>query len=448
MRGLDTEHLEDVEDNREAVQFSVLLSQSAPEMWTHEFDAAYKQTPYTLKPPVRVEGDRLKVIFLPRYAGELNAFVNFLALIVRRANDELRRTVEMHTSSTQEQQKAAVSRGPAPRGSAVRERRQRMTVYISPEMEAIRPRIDAVIFDMDGVLLDISRSIRVVNCLAVAFYLREVLKWPAPDDLITSADIEMFKHAGGFNDDWDLTYALVLHYIAKGHENPDASPETLNVIQPKLARYASQIKERGGGLKAAEKIYLEHLSDDDLLAVEKDYRKKVIRQVFEELLAGEYTERLYGRTRQWYHGRGYINDDKVLIDLARIPKDRKLGVQTGRTWEEAWLGMEFTRLHGLIPDEHVVTKRDKFDKPHPGGLALLAERLGFENAIYIGDTLDDLRTVRAFNKLGRKEKLLGRARADRPGRRGERENISAGGAGRAVSRCQRRAGLAGRMIYA
>ena len=275
-----------------------------------------------------------------------------------------------------------------------------MTLYATPELEAMRPHINAVIFDMDGVLLDISQSIRVVNCLAVPFYLREVLGWPAPDDLITSADIEAFKHAGGFNDDWELTYALVLHYLAKEHENPDASPATLNVLQPSLARFAHHIKERGGGLKAAEAIYFEHLTADDRLAIEKYYRKPAIRQCFEELLAGEYTERLYGRPVEYYRGPGYINQDRPLIDPSRVPQDKKLGVQTGRTWEEAWLGMEFTRLHGLIPDEHVVTKRDKFHKPDPGGLALLARRLAFTHALYIGDTLDDLRTVRNFNVLG------------------------------------------------
>jgi len=275
-----------------------------------------------------------------------------------------------------------------------------MTLYATPELDAIRTQIDAIIFDMDGVLLDISQSIRVVNCLAVPFYLREVLGWPAPDDLITSADIEVFKHAGGFNDDWELTYALVLHYLAKEHENPHATPATLNVLQPNLARFAHQIKERGGGLKAAEAIYFEHLTADDTLAIEKYYRKPAIRQCFEELLAGEYTQRLYGRRPQYYHGRGYINQDRPLIDPARIPKGKKLGVQTGRTWEEAWLGMEFSRLHGLIPDEHVVTKRDKFHKPNPGGLVLLAKRLEFTHALYIGDTLDDLRTVRNFNALG------------------------------------------------
>jgi len=44
-----------------------------------------------------------------------------------------------------------------------------------------------------------------------------------------------------------------------------------------------------------------------------------------------------------------------------------------------------------------VTKSDGFQKPQPGGLAKLAERMGFSNALYIGDALDDLRTVKNFN---------------------------------------------------
>ena len=273
-------------------------------------------------------------------------------------------------------------------------------MHITPEAEALRPQIDAVIFDMDGVLLDITQSIRRVNCLAVPFYLRTHMGWPTPDDLLTSDDIERFKNAGGFNDDWDLTYALVLHYLTKGHENPDAAPETLNVLQPNLARYAARIKERGGWLRSAEAVCLEKMSTEDRIAIESHYRKPIIRQCFEELYAGDRCEALYGYAPTLYDGPGFYKFDRPLLDTAHLPANKILGVQTGRTYEEAKLGLELCGLQNAISEQSLITKRDGFHKPEPGGLQLLAERLGFTCALYIGDTGDDLRTVQNFNAGG------------------------------------------------
>ncbi len=106
LREIDLQHLENVEDNREAVEFLVRLTSVPSDAWVQEFDQAYLQTPYTLKPPVHVRGDTLRVIYLPRYAGELQGFFRFLGLIVRRSNQETHKTEEMHTSNVQERAKA------------------------------------------------------------------------------------------------------------------------------------------------------------------------------------------------------------------------------------------------------------------------------------------------------------------------------------------------------
>jgi len=105
LREIDTEHLANVEDNREAVEFQVCLNAAPNDIWQHEFEQTYKQTPYTLKPPIRLDGDTLHVIFLPCYVQELPGFFKFLAMIMRRANQEAHVTDEMHTSSAQERQK-------------------------------------------------------------------------------------------------------------------------------------------------------------------------------------------------------------------------------------------------------------------------------------------------------------------------------------------------------
>ena len=106
MQEIDTQHLVSIEDNHEAIEFGVRLSAAPNEVWRQEFEQVYHQTPYTLKPPVRVEGDALRIVFLHRYASEVQGFLQYLALIVDRANNETHLTEEMHLSSAQEQYKA------------------------------------------------------------------------------------------------------------------------------------------------------------------------------------------------------------------------------------------------------------------------------------------------------------------------------------------------------
>jgi len=106
LREIDMKNLVSIEDNREAIEFGVLLSDTPSEVWIQEFEQVYLQTPYTLKPPVRVEGSAMRIVFLHRYSGELQGFLQFLALIVERANYETQRTEELHLSSTQERYKA------------------------------------------------------------------------------------------------------------------------------------------------------------------------------------------------------------------------------------------------------------------------------------------------------------------------------------------------------
>ena len=106
LRSIDYDHLEDVEDNPEAVLFRVALSQQPSEIWVQEMEQAYRATPYQIKPPMQVVEDHLEVVFLPRYASELPGFFRFLALMAQRANEEARRTEEIHAAGSADRHKA------------------------------------------------------------------------------------------------------------------------------------------------------------------------------------------------------------------------------------------------------------------------------------------------------------------------------------------------------
>ena len=62
------------------------------------------------------------------------------------------------------------------------------------------PRFKTLLFDMDGVLVDVSRSYRrAIEETVIHFTGREVL----------SGVVQRYKNLGGFNDDWKLTHAII-----------------------------------------------------------------------------------------------------------------------------------------------------------------------------------------------------------------------------------------------
>ncbi len=60
---------------------------------------------------------------------------------------------------------------------------------------------EAVLFDMDGVLVDVDMSYRMAIKKTAELFVKEE---------ITFEEIQKYKDKGGFNDDWDLTEAIIL----------------------------------------------------------------------------------------------------------------------------------------------------------------------------------------------------------------------------------------------
>ncbi|HLA22483.1 MAG TPA: phosphatase, partial [Nitrosopumilaceae archaeon] len=73
--------------------------------------------------------------------------------------------------------------------------------------------LDAIIFDCDGVLIDITNSYDLAIKKTVDFVLKEMSKIDLPN-IVTTQMIEGFKATGGFNDEVDVTYSLILSIVA------------------------------------------------------------------------------------------------------------------------------------------------------------------------------------------------------------------------------------------
>ena len=72
--------------------------------------------------------------------------------------------------------------------------------------------IDSVIFDCDGVLIDVTKSYDTTINKTISYILKEIFDISIENPL-TNEMFVGFKSTGGFNDEVDITYVGILCYI-------------------------------------------------------------------------------------------------------------------------------------------------------------------------------------------------------------------------------------------
>ncbi|WP_137289399.1 TIGR01548 family HAD-type hydrolase [Natronorubrum halophilum] len=241
---------------------------------------------------------------------------------------------------------------------------------------------DAVVLDIDGVLVDVADSYR----RAIVESIDHVY-----DRTIRKADIQRFKDAGGFNNDWELTYAAALYVLAtsEGYGNS-------------IADFTDDIASRGGGLEAAEAVVRDELGARATQRVTGRWDRERLRDVFQQLYLGADLYRGLEGGEPDIETRGFIHDEPVLLEEStreHLVEGYDVGVLTGRPEAEAEIALERVGLEDAIPLEHRFTMDDwEEGKPHPRALTTLAERFSASAVVFVGDTLDDIRTATNANE--------------------------------------------------
>lgn len=271
-------------------------------------------------------------------------------------------------------------------------------IYVKQEYLKILPQVDALLFDVDGVILDVSGSFRVTIVETVQLYATNFLKWENTGQLLELNEIDLFKMAGGFNSDWDLTCTAVAFLVAKHCQSGATDTATIRAQEPSWQEYTTEIKRLGGGLVNAEKYLLEMLTPTQRRNFAVILNPKLVTQLFQEMYAGEEDcFSLYGFHPQYLHDEGLYKNEKVLLDAKLIPSKMKVGLLTGRTSSETRLAM---RIAGLdFAEDTWVTEDHGLRKPDGRAIAKLHESLKFKFGIFVGDTMDDLSVIKNYREL-------------------------------------------------
>ena len=267
-------------------------------------------------------------------------------------------------------------------------------------------RVRAVIFDVDGVLLDARPSYHAAAeegaRRAVAIALGEQRARALPFD--RAAEIARFKAAGGFNDDWEMSRAIahLLLLRARGGEVPT------------LAEVLASTGSRGvtGLVQAYGAAATQGLSPAAHAALEPGWFSRVCGALYAGVLD---CKQVYGfdarevlpeaPERGFYERETPLCDPKV---LAEVEARWTLALFTGRYPAEAELALRVLRL-AVNPRIRWTADGVRPRKPDPTGLIWLCEDLlekkkrgtpQAETALFLGDTADDQAAAKAAQDAG------------------------------------------------
>jgi HAD superfamily hydrolase (TIGR01548 family) len=279
-----------------------------------------------------------------------------------------------------------------------------------------------VVFDMDGVLINVSGSYReAVRKTARLFFAGAEDFDALPDPLFPLADLAGLKQTGGLNNDWDLT-ALTLHLLFAKVKTP-ASPSAEDASAYEETIRNCNVSDLAVFLNVSPRPLMDLLNrcgrrNEPL--VTRCYQGdvgtgNVIKRIFQEIYLGPSLfrkhydlEPLFCTEEGLIHGETLLIDPALLADLAR---NHILAIATGRPQAEADFPLDRFDLRRYF--QVVITLDDStreeerllresgtavsLKKPDPYMLDRIPRLIGrpFSGCYYLGDMPDDMQAAGA-----------------------------------------------------
>src|SRR5579863_6408204 len=262
------------------------------------------------------------------------------------------------------------------------------TVWKRPGLHFPQP-FDTIFFDVDGVLIRTTDSFRATD-IAVAEYVTGAihgLDWGQREgkQLITLEDVNAFKQAGGYNNDWDMCYLLAALSTARLREWQGTPLAERGSYEWAALSRAANKEGRGGATWV-----------NDVIPATARLDYGLIGDLYHEYYWGadEYAKRFGHTPRYLPAAPGFVHRETMLY-TADFPAQlrhagiRHLGLITGRVGPEVDSALERMEAYSNERWWDVVISADQSPKPDPQALRLAIEAVHAVGGIYIGDTADD-----------------------------------------------------------
>ena len=261
--------------------------------------------------------------------------------------------------------------------------------------------IDYIIFDIDGVLIDVKKSYNEAIKNTVQFVVRNLIKKDLKD-LITDQIILKFRKTGGFNNDTDTSYAIILALLSyQDLQNANLEKFLIDVAEHADETGIDSVEKYIKKL-TSNKTFPNYLKNIDKILDYLNYPGKVgdsiVSTVFDEFFYGqELFLKRYKIKSKHYFGKPLIENDRIVITDNTIRKlierfNSKIAMVSGRSKIAAAYALDNNFY--LLNEKNSIFLEDedrKFAKPNPYGLKKVINKINTRNDIlYCGDSVEDL----------------------------------------------------------
>ena len=272
-------------------------------------------------------------------------------------------------------------------------------IFISDDISQKIQKFDSIIFDCDGVLVDIRNSYDYAINKTISAIIKELFN-DEIGDVVTSKIHFGLKSVGGFNDEVAVVYAIVMTLAASKKSGIEFEKLIIDVIA----------NANESGINSIDDYFKDQNIDLMKIKSKLDYEnsRKIsyIHRIFNQLF---YGPKLY---EEIFNEKSQFNDEP-LIDLDDIVLDNnlmfklknrfgtKISTVTGRgKFAFSYSMKNFLEKFDIENSVFLEDRPLELAKPNPDSLIESISKINSNCSLYIGDSMEDLLMVQKCREQG------------------------------------------------
>ena len=272
-------------------------------------------------------------------------------------------------------------------------------LFVSDKITQKIQKFDSIIFDCDGVLVDIRNSYDTAINKTISAIMKELFGDDI-DDIVTSKIHFGLKSVGGFNDEVAVVYAIIMTLVASKKSNIPFERLIINVIN----------NANESGINSIDAYFESQNIDLRELKSKLDYensrKESYIHKIFNQLFYGPALYEEIFKEKSQFFQEPLIDLDEIVLDDNLMSKlqnrfGKKICTVTGRgIFAFSYSMKNFLNNFDMNSSVFLEDLPLEMAKPNPKSLIESISTINSKCSLYIGDSMEDLLMVEKCKESG------------------------------------------------